>query len=126
MTATIIPVLPSPDFDATAAFYTGLGFVEAGRWPDSYLIVVRSPDIELHFWHNPDLEPLDNDASCYIRFDAADEARALYDSWGAAPTVAQGDLRPPEETDYGLLEFALIDPHANLLKVGGRLDPDPA
>jgi hypothetical protein len=27
-------------------------------------------------------------------------------------------LEPPEDTDYGIREFALIDPSGNLLRVG--------
>jgi hypothetical protein len=75
--------------------------------------------LELHFWSNPTVDRKTNDVACYIRFDSAAEARALHDAW--APNVAPGArLDAPVETDYGLTEFALIDPHGNLLRVGGR------
>jgi catechol 2,3-dioxygenase-like lactoylglutathione lyase family enzyme len=124
MGAVTLPILPSPDFDATAAFYRQLGFREKGRWPHEYLIVERDDGIELHFWFDQGLDPAENDVACYVRFDTRAEAQALHDSWQA---VVPGPgpfprLHPPAPTDYGLLEFALIDPHGNLVRVGGALD----
>jgi hypothetical protein len=114
-----IPILPSPNFDQTATFYAALGFHEHGRWPEEYLILARPKDgIELHFWFNPGVQPTRNDVACYIRWSRSTEAYALYDEWAAAP-LGSGRLREPSKTDYGLLEFALIDPHGNLIRVGG-------
>ena len=120
MTAVTIPILPSADFDRTAAFYGGLGFVERGRWPAEYLILERPGGIELHFWSNPDVDRLTNDVACYVRFGTAAEARALHDGW-ARDGVEGGRLVAPKQTDYGLLEFALIDPSGNLVRIGGSL-----
>ena len=114
-----IPQLPTDDLDTTSEFYRRLGFVERGRWPNEYLILERD-DLELHFWFARSVDPLKNEASCYVRFDTAAEARDLYDQW-AALGLERDDLRPPVETDYGLLEFALIDKHGNLLRIGGLL-----
>ena len=120
-----IPQFPSPNFNETAEFYGSLGFEERNRWPNEYLILARPADgLELHFWFNPSVQPLENDFSCYIRWDSADEARALHDEWAEANLDAD-NLRPPVQTDYGLLEFALIDPHANLIRVGGALSESP-
>ncbi len=119
MTVVTIPILPSGDFDQTAGFYAGLGLVDQRRYPD-YLVVAGRPGIELHFWMNPDVDPTTNDVACYIRFDSAADARALHDEWAAAPVVG-GRLVAPAETDYGLLEFGLVDPSGNLLRIGGRL-----
>jgi hypothetical protein len=119
MSAKLIPILPSKSFDESARFYAALGFSETGRWSGEYLILVHEDGLELHFWSNPKVDRKTNDVACYIRFDTAAEARALHDAW--APNVALGArLDPPTETDYGLTEFALIDPHGNLLRVGGR------
>jgi hypothetical protein len=120
MSAVVIPILPSPDFDCTARSYAALGFVERGRWPGEYLIVRRPDGIELHFWAKREVEPSANDVACYIRFDTAAQARALHDEW-AALDLAGARLHAPVETDYGLLEFALVDPDGNLLRIGGRL-----
>jgi len=123
MGAVTLPILPSPDFDVTASFYRQLGFRETGRWPNEYLILEHADGIELHFWFHRDHDAAGNDVACYVRFDTRDEAQALYDSWrpvlpGPGPLPR---LRPPEPTDYGLFEFALVDPDGNLLRVGGRL-----
>ncbi len=115
-----IPQLPSSDYDETAAFYGRLGFTERARWPDEYLILLReTDDIELHFWSGR-VDPLKNDSSCYVRFDTAEEARSLHAEWARANLPPDG-LRELVETDYGLLEFALVDPDGNLIRVGGSL-----
>lgn len=120
MSAKTIPILPSRNFDETSKFYAELEFRETGRWPGEYLILKRDDGIELHFWSNPDVDPATNDVGCYIRFDRAAEARSLHDEW--APRVPTGGrLHPPTHTDYGLLEFALVDLHGNLLRIGGHL-----
>lgn len=117
-----IPQLPTDNLDATSDFYRRLGFVERGRWPDEYLILDRD-GLELHFWFAGSVDPLKNEASCYVRFETAAEARDLYDLW-AALGLKNDDLRAPVETDYGLLEFALIDKHGNLVRIGGSLTPN--
>ena len=121
MAVKTIPQLPSRDFDETSVFYSSLGFVERSRWPNEYLILERPADgIEFHFWFCDTLDPKTNDFSCYVRWDSADEASNLYQEWTSAGLSAE-HLRPPVETDYGLLEFALVDPQANLVRVGGSL-----
>ena len=121
MALKTIPILPSGNFNETAHFYAQLGFMERGRWPDEYLIIKRPGDgLELHFWFNAAVDPKENDVGCYVRWDTAAEARALYAEW-AAVDVKPGRLTSPKKTDYGLLEFALIDPQGNLVRVGGAL-----
>ena len=119
MGAKTIPILPSKDFDETAQFYAALAFREVGRWPRAYLILRREDDLELHFWSKPEVDAATNDVACYIRFDNAAEAIALYRAW-ASNVPPAGRLHPPKETDYGLVEFALLDVHGNLLRIGGR------
>ena len=118
MRAKTIPILPSSNFDETSGFYAPLGFAQKGRWPGEYLLLERDDGIELHFWSKAELERATNDVACYIRFESAAEARSLHDEW--APRVPSGGrLNPPVDTDYGLLEFALVDLHGNLLRIGG-------
>lgn len=114
-----IPILPSPNFGETARFYGILGFTERGRWPNEYLIVERDGEgFELHFWFNGSVDPKSNDVACYVRFDTATEARALHAEWSTLD-LAPGRLTALQETDYGLLELALIDPFGNLVRIGG-------
>jgi catechol 2,3-dioxygenase-like lactoylglutathione lyase family enzyme len=118
-----IPILPSPDFDATIAFYEPLGLAARGRWP-GYLILGHANGLELHFWSNADLDPATNDVGCFVRFDAVGECRALHDTWAAAVDHPPAESRsiprfhaPNEGTD-GSIEWALIDLHGNLLRFG--------
>ncbi|HLU49490.1 MAG TPA: VOC family protein [Planctomycetota bacterium] len=121
MTAKTIPILPSASFDETSRFYGALGFTERGRWPREYLILERPDGIELHFWHQPNVDPKRNDVACYVRFDSEHEARALYEEWARVPLSAGARLEPPIAREYGLLELALVDPNGNLVRIGGRL-----
>lgn len=69
MAVRTVPIVPSPDLDATGAFYEPLGFAVVGQWRDEYLIVEHPNGIELHFWFNPAEVPATNDVACFIRFD---------------------------------------------------------
>jgi hypothetical protein len=114
------PVLPSRDLHETLAFYSRLGFENRGAPPErwNYVIIGRG-GIELHFYVDPDVDPLTTSAGCYLRVTDAD---ALYAEWSAigVPTdPATGSrLQPPVTTDYGLRELALVDPSGNLLRAG--------
>jgi hypothetical protein len=63
---------------------------------------------------------------------AFDEGWASPQSPGAAARVARGSrgaprLRgPPQDTDDGLREFALVDPDGNLVRVGSPAGVSPA
>ncbi|HYO39329.1 MAG TPA: hypothetical protein VER39_06710 [Nocardioidaceae bacterium] len=89
MRASTRPILPSADLAATAAFYAPLGFVQAGRWPQEYLILAGPHHIELHFWCNPKVRRRSNDVACWVGFERAADVRRLHSRWSAA------DVRPP-------------------------------
>jgi hypothetical protein len=125
VTVETIPILPSRDFDETAEFFARLGFEEGGRWPESYLILEHPTGIELHFFWSKKLTARSNDHGAYVRFATADEVDALHATWAAADLGA-GKITQPENTDYGLREFALLDPVQNLLRVGGFLPAQPS
>ena len=107
-----IPILPSLNLDETAAFYARLGFAEDDRWPDEYLIVSRD-DGEIHFWACDDPEVPKN-TSCYVY---VEDAAALYAEYLAAGIER---MKPPEQTDYEILEFTISDPHGNLIRIGSE------
>jgi catechol 2,3-dioxygenase-like lactoylglutathione lyase family enzyme len=117
-----VPILPSRDLDETLAFYTRLGFEPRGAPIDRfrYLIVGRGT-VELHFFDFPGVDPLTTDFMCYIHVRDAD---GLYGDWnraGVPNDPATGSrLMPPQDTDYGMREFALVDPSGNLLRIGSR------
>lgn len=118
MTETI-PILPSADFDTTATFWRDLGFVERGRW-DEYL-VLRHEDlgIELHFWRDLAVDRWTNDVACYVRFADPGAARACHAAWSGVEVTAPSVLSEPRNEPWGATEFHVIDPHGNLVRLGG-------
>ena len=120
MTVETIPILPSSDFDETSGFFARLGFSESGRWPGSYLILAHPVGIELHFFLSKRLRPRSNDHGAYVRFSTSEQVDDLHAAWTGIELGA-GRITQPEDADYGLREFALLDPERNLLRIGGFL-----
>jgi catechol 2,3-dioxygenase-like lactoylglutathione lyase family enzyme len=117
----VAPILPSRDLTTTKLFFKPLGFGNAHQWPE-YLIVQRG-EVGLHFFHSPDLDPWTSDHGCYLYVEDAD---AVFAEWSRLNLPSSGIPRlhgAPEDTDYGLREFALVDPDGNLLRVGSAGDP---
>ena len=115
----VAPILPSRDLEATSAFYERLGFSRSGLWPAQYLIV-RRWDIGLHF-HWEELDPWSSIAGCYLY---VDDAEALHAEFTGLDLPGEGIPRlhgAPEVTDYGLREFAVVDPDGNLLRIGSQV-----
>jgi catechol 2,3-dioxygenase-like lactoylglutathione lyase family enzyme len=113
----VAPILPSRDLSATAAFYERLGFEQTGRWDDEYLIVMRG-EVGLHFVCDPGVDPYSTASACYLYVEDAD---ALHAEYSELDLPGEGIPRlhgAPVETDYGLREFALVDPDGNLLRIG--------
>jgi catechol 2,3-dioxygenase-like lactoylglutathione lyase family enzyme len=119
----VAPILPSLDLAATAAFYARLGFEQTGLWPDEYLIVTRG-DVGLHFFFAPDVDPRTSIAGCYLYVSDADSLFAEFSRLGLPADGIPRLHGAPQDTDYGLREFALVDPDGNLLRIGSSL-PDP-
>jgi catechol 2,3-dioxygenase-like lactoylglutathione lyase family enzyme len=113
-----VPILPSRDLDETRTFYERLGFHMSGGVYDGYMLLSRGA-AEIHFFLKPDVDPLTTDFSCYLRVDSSD---TLYEEWEALRIphdAATGSrLVSPVDTDYGMREFALVDPSGNLLRIG--------
>jgi hypothetical protein len=76
-----VPIMPSKDLDATLSFYERLGFENAGGAPSelNYLIIRRG-GVQLHFYGEPDVDPLTTSFSCYVFTEDAD---ALFETWKA-------------------------------------------
>jgi hypothetical protein len=118
-----VPILPSRDLEDTLAFLERLGFQNAGAPPSvwDYLIVSRG-GIELHFFSHPEVDPLTTDAMCYLHVPDADALYAEWEKVGVEPDPSTGSrLMPPETTDYGMREFALVDRSGNLYRVGSPM-----
>src|SRR3954447_18425256 len=120
MDESAVPILPSRDLHTTLAFYERLGFELQGAPIERfrYLIVARGT-VMLHFFDAPDVDPLSTASMAYVYVRDAD---ALHDEWAriGVPTDPEtgSRLMPPWDTEYGLREFALVDPSGNLLRLG--------
>ena len=114
-----VPIMPANDLDATLSFYERLGFENAGSAPSEWnYLIIRRGSVQLHFYGDPQVDPLTTSSSCYVFTDDAD---ALYEAWdtiGIATDPKTGSRLqgPPADTDYGMREFALVDPSG---------EPDP-
>jgi catechol 2,3-dioxygenase-like lactoylglutathione lyase family enzyme len=116
----VAAILPSRDLVATSAFYERLGFEEQGHWPGEYLIVMRR-EAGLHFFPSPSLDPWSSDAGCYVY---VDDAGSLYTEYAAVDLPSEGIPRlhgAPVDADYGMREFAVVDPDGNLIRIGSPL-----
>jgi catechol 2,3-dioxygenase-like lactoylglutathione lyase family enzyme len=115
-----VPILPAGDLDATLAFYERLGFESTGAMPEKWgYLIIRRGGIQLHFYRDPDVNPRTTDHSCYVYTDDADSLHGEWNAVGVPRDPATGSrLQPPVDTDYGMREFALVDPNGNLVRVG--------
>jgi catechol 2,3-dioxygenase-like lactoylglutathione lyase family enzyme len=118
----VAPILPSRDLSATADFYSRLGFEQTGIWPDEYLIVMRN-EVGLHFFFAPDTDPWTSVAGCYVYVSDADSLFAEFSRLGLPGEGIPRLHGAPQDSDYGLREFALVDPDGNLLRIGSPADP---
>ena len=116
-----VPIMPANDLDATLSFYERLGFENAGSAPSEWnYLIVRRGSVQMHFYGDPQVDPLTTASRCYVFTEDAD---ALYDEWNAIgiatdPKTGSRLQGPPVDTDYGMREFALVDPSGNLIRVG--------
>jgi hypothetical protein len=113
-----VPILPSRDPSVTAEFWQRLGFrvVDATPDGDPYLIAVRE-GAELHFAHQPDLDPATNRAACYL---AVDDVTVVHAEWAALglPSEGPGSLGAPNLMPWGLREAWLTDPDGTVVRIG--------
>jgi uncharacterized protein YndB with AHSA1/START domain len=112
----VSPIIPVRDLDAALDRYRRLGFtVHAYDGPARYGFADRGV-VSLHLSEWAEHDPLRTAASVYLYVDDAD---ALYVQWAASGV--QGRLVEPVDTDYGLREFAYVDPDGTAHRVGSPL-----
>ena len=115
------PILPSRDLNETRAFYAKLGFRawfgENAPW--QYEIVSRG-GLTVHFFLDRDLDPAKSSSGCYWRVLDADK---LHSEFAALALPAEGipRLTAPEDKNWWMREFTLVDPSGNLMRVGHEL-----
>ncbi len=115
MLQSTIPVLPSLNLDETIAFYLRLGFKVWSRHEGDYAILARESH-EIHFFLMDNLVPSASFFGCYWR---VEDAESLYKEFVAAGIPK---VHPMEEKPWGMKEFALIDPHGNLIRIGQEME----
>ncbi|WP_206063096.1 VOC family protein [Nocardioides sp. HDW12B] len=122
MSEGTVPVLPGRDLEETLRFWGRLGFVSVGEPPETYgYCILRRGDLWLHFYADPDVDPLSTACGCYAY---VEDARALHEEWATlvVPDLATGSrITDPVDTDDGIREFAVVDPSGNLVRVGSPL-----
>jgi catechol 2,3-dioxygenase-like lactoylglutathione lyase family enzyme len=106
----IAPIFPVSDLTAALAYYRGLGF-GARAWRGGGYGFVTFEGAEIHLGTEP-ADP--RAASAYLFVEDAD---ALAQSWLAAG----GDVRLPEDTEWGQHEGVLIDPDGNVIRFGSAI-----
>lgn len=110
--ARAVPILPSPDIEATKQFYTReLGF-EARHYVAEEYLIVRRGEMEIHFWKSTD-EALPKISSCYIRGGEVADLHAEFLARGLSTRLSDFAVRP-----WNMKEFYVWDPHGNLLRFG--------
>jgi catechol 2,3-dioxygenase-like lactoylglutathione lyase family enzyme len=114
------PVLAVRDIGAAETFYASLGFGTKGRWDDLGYLIMHLARVELHFSSRPSLDRFRSDGSVFLR---VADARAVHARLAALALPEEGvpRLTTLEEKPWGMLEFALVDPDGNLLRVGQEL-----
>ncbi|NCU03444.1 MAG: VOC family protein [Chitinophagaceae bacterium] len=117
MLTAIHPKLPMRDIFRTKAYYTQLGFQQAGNDYDGYLMM-KLDTVEIHFFAFKELDPLENYGQVYIRTTAID---ALYASF-TANNIAIHPNGHLQVKPWGQKEFSLLDPDHNLLTFGEAVE----
>ena len=115
MLISIHPKLPMRTKAATKNYYIDqLGFTELGEadYPD--YLMVKSDEIEIHFFLFAELDPLSNYGQVYIR---CNDIQSLYKTMTDKQVTIHPNA-PLQLKPWGQLEFSLLDPDHNLLTFG--------
>ncbi|OBH13874.1 VOC family protein [Mycobacterium sp. E1747] len=114
---SVAPIVPVRNLDVALDRYRRLGFaVRAYDGPDRYGFVDRG-SVSMHLTEWNEHDPLRTAASVYLYVSDAD---VLYAEWAALEDLA-GRLVPPQDTPYGLREFAYVDSDGTAHRVGSRI-----
>lgn len=114
---SVSPIVPVRDLDVALARYRRLGFdVHAYEGPERYGFADRG-SVSIHLTEWAEHDPLRTAASVYFYVSDAD---SLHTEWAALENLG-GRLIAPQDTPYGLREFAYVDPDGTAHRVGSRL-----
>ncbi len=117
MSTRVAPIFPVSDLAAALAYYRGLGF-SARQWRGGGYGFVTFEGAEIHLGVEPDLDTrTDRRSAAYLFVEDAD---ALARAW----LTAGGDVRLPQDTEWGQHEGVLIDPDGNIIRFGSPMHSD--
>ncbi|WP_052423202.1 bleomycin resistance protein [Nonomuraea candida] len=112
----VAPVVPVRDLQAALARYRRLGFAVRAYEGEARYGFVERGSVSLHLTEWDEHDPARTAAAVYLYVSDAD---ALHAEWAAAGVT--GRLGQPSDTEYGLREFAYVDPDGTLHRVGSPL-----
>jgi len=127
-----IPTLAVPDLEMGIEYYERLGFQEDWRFPDgnpTHVGLVLGPCSIMLSRNEPaeraDLYFIVDDVqACYATitegeaWEIAEEAALTTGRAGSAPKRSLAAPQPPKPTDYGLIDFSMVDPWGHHLTFG--------
>jgi catechol 2,3-dioxygenase-like lactoylglutathione lyase family enzyme len=105
------PMLPSADLARSVDYYDNkLGFARRAL-SDGHAVVERD-GAEIHFWPCKD-QNIAKNSSAYLR---VRDIEAVHASMSGA--ADGGRITEPQDREWGMREFYVIDPDGNLLRFG--------
>ncbi len=117
MSTRVAPIFPVSDLAAALAYYSALGF-GTRQWHGGGYGFVTFDGAEIHLGVEPDLgNRADRRATAYLFVEDAGE---LARTWFAAG----GDVRLPQDTEWGRHEGALVDHDGNVIRFGSPVNTD--
>ena len=110
----VAPVIPVRDLADALERYRRLGFaVRSYDGPERYGFVDRGP-VSMHLTEWAQHDPLTTASTVYLYVSDADAVHAAWDG-------VEGHLSAPEDTPWGMREFAYVDPDGTVHRVGHHL-----
>ncbi|HEY3785223.1 MAG TPA: VOC family protein [Steroidobacteraceae bacterium] len=103
---SVCPIMPTTDVGRSVRFYESLGYTVAVHGD---FVMTRRDGIELFLSLMPDHDPKRTASCVFVR---VDDAEALHARWQAA---GPDRIKPLRNTNYGMREFAVLDPDGNMM-----------
>jgi hypothetical protein len=107
----IAPIFPVHDLDVALQHYRRLGFTVRAYVRGGYGFAERD-GIEIHLGVVPDDDRRTGAAYLFV-----DDPDALAAAWRSAEV----DVHPPQDTEWGKREGAVVDPDGNVIRFGSPL-----
>lgn len=107
----IAPIFAVRDLDAALAYYERLGFAVRAYSGGGYGFATRE-GVELHLGVVPDERWTRNSAYLFVA-----DSEELAAAWRSAGV----EVHPPEDTEWGQHEGAIVDPDGNVIRFGSPM-----